>query len=97
MSDDEDLLMASINITEAKHSTPNVNSRNRSRIRKLAHGSYSYASDRSELHASGTHSETSESLANMNTQERLEIRSWGLPQCVEKAYERVRHEIFQFL
>ena len=55
----------------------------------LAHGSYSYASLEPSPVQQQHRSATSESLAAMSTQERLEIRSWGLPQPVERAYEKV--------
>ena len=89
MSDDEDLLMASINMSDVIQSTPNVDARKKIQMKKLAHGSYSYASERSELQLSGHQSSLSHSLAAMSSQEKLEIRAWGLPPCVEAAYEKV--------
>ena len=91
VSDDDELLMASMSMNDANHSTPNSVSRNRNRLRTkiLAHGSYSYASLEPSPVQQQHRSATSESLAAMSTQERLEIRSWGLPQPVERAYEKV--------
>ena len=82
--DDEDMMMASMNLNSLEHSTPNRPSRDRSRIKKLQHGSYSFAGNDSIQRSA-----FSESILSMNSQDRLEIRSWGLPQSVENAYEKV--------